>query len=475
MIAESIALFARRTPQKLAIVDPYGREWTYLELDTILSNLVYELVGAIPGLQHHRLVAVSVADRRWQLLLMLALEAVGVAQITFENLSDVALARTLVHCDLVLVSDPVPTSGVRQFVVGQDLIERVSQAGARSVTFTRFLPRQVAIVLTTSGSTGAAKCVPLTWAAVEARDHNRIWQYGLSATAHLMVALPVGVTGILFTLRGALRCGAALDFSQKTDPLPALARTTHTILLPVHIRQLLGVVPADFRPSRKLKLFVLGARLSMPLKLAAMERFNAEVYNVYGSNEAGACAWIGEDDTATVLAGVDVQVVGPDGQVIPQGGTGQLCIRSQEMANRYLDAELTADRFIDGWFQSGDLASVIGQGQWRLLGRLDTMVNLGGIKHSSEEIEDRLAARGLARDLAVAAIADADGIEELYIGLEAAAHSDPDLIALIDDTLGRAIGNIHIVHLDVIPRSSHGKLQRAELVQMLRSEIVRHG
>jgi acyl-coenzyme A synthetase/AMP-(fatty) acid ligase len=475
MIAASIAFHARRTPQKLAIVDPHGRELSYLVVNRTVWNLVSELDRAVPGLRERHLVAVSFYDRRWQLLLMVALEAIGVPFVAFENLSDASLRSTLAYCDLALASQILPGFAGQQFVIGQDLIDRVEGSHSAEIEPFRIGPEAITMVLTTSGSTGAAKCVPLTRAAVEARDHNRIWQYGLSSASHLLVALPVGVTGMLFTWRGALRCGAALDFSQKRHPLQALARTTHTILLPLHVRQLLGMVPPEYCASHRLKLFVLGARLSKPLKAAAIERLGAEVYSVYGSNEAGACAWINDDDSVTVLAGVTTEVIAPNGEVLGQGSTGQLRIKAQEMAHRYLDAALSAERFVDGWFLTGDLAEVTGEGQWRLLGRSDTMLNLGGIKHSSEDIEDRLAARGLARDLAVAALADDDGIEELYIALEGALHSDQALIEMVGETLGWTMGNVRIVHLSQIPRAGQGKLQRAELTQMIRDAAARHG
>jgi acyl-coenzyme A synthetase/AMP-(fatty) acid ligase len=475
MIAESIALHARRTPQKLAMVDPHGVELNYAELHRLLANLVVELESAIPELRHCTLVGVTFYDRRWQLLLMLALESLGIAHIPFENLSQTALSSTLAYCDLVLSSHALPSHRGRQFVIGRDLISRVEGGAAKELVPYRFSAEETLVVLTTSGSTGASKCVPLTRAAVDARDNNRIWQYGLSSGCHLMVALPVGVTGVLFTWRGALRCGGALDFSQKQDPIRALTRSTHTILLPLHVRQLLSVVPDTYQAVHELKLFVLGARLSNTLRAAAVERLGAAVYSVYGSNEAGACAFISEDGTACVMAGVQAQVTAPDGSASPLGATGELRIRSSEMAERYLGEKLPGERFAEGWFKTGDLATLVGTRQWRLVGRTDTMVNLGGIKYSSEELEDRLIARQLARDLAISSVADRDGIEELYIALEAAILDDPSLIKAVADTLGTAMGNIRIVHLPQIPRGEQGKLQRSVLSQMIREQIMRLG
>jgi acyl-coenzyme A synthetase/AMP-(fatty) acid ligase len=316
------------------------------------------------------------------------------------------------------------------------------------------------------------KCVPLDQAAIEARDNNRVWQYGLTDATRFLVALAVNVTGVLFTARGVLRCGGALLFWSPERPLQAFARCTHTILLPMHVRALLDLIPTDYQPARRVKLYCLGARLGIALRERAVGRLGVEMQNVYGTNEAGACLWIGSNDIGEVLPGVELAVVDHAGKPLPKGVPGMLLARAPEMSHGYLDAALTRERYRDGWFITGDQGVLHGIRQIQLLGRVDALLNIGGVKIAPEEIEDLLLQDKLGVDLAVCAMPDRDGIGELYVGIEGALLSDAQLSSIVGARLGVNFGSIHLVHVPAIPRSDRGKLQRVRLAEVIREQLA---
>ncbi len=473
MTAELIAFHARRTPQALAIVDADGIEMSYAALERLLASVADQLRKDVPQLFESSLVALACDDRRWHLVLMLALEALGVASLPFVQPSDAEFVAAVNRCDLVLAQHPVPGSQVRTILITQQwLADAARRMDAPPLASHRWPRGTTALVLLTSGSSGVGKCVPLDQSAIEARDNNRVWQYGLSDATRFLVALAVNVTGVLFTARAVLRCGGALVFWSPQRPLESFARCTHTILLPMHVRALLDLIPPDYQPGRSVKLYSLGARLSMALRNRAVGRLGVEMQNVYGSNEAGACLWIGSNDIGEVLPGVELEVVDDEGRPLPRGVPGVIRARAPEMSHRYLDDELTRERYRDGWFMTGDQGVLHGPRQLQLMGRVDALLNIGGVKIAPEEIEDLLLQVKLGRDLAVCAMPDRDGIGELYIGIEGALLNDEALMSKVGECLGVNFGSIHVVHVSAIPRSDRGKLQRARLLEVIREQLA---
>ena len=468
MTAELIAFHARRTPQALAIVDVDGAELSYAQLERLLASLADQLRQDVPLLFSSDLVGLACDARRWHLLLMLALEALGVAVLPFVQPSDPEFAIAVNRCDLVLAQHPVPGCQVNTVLITEKWLADVSlRQDAPPLSCYRWPPHRTALVLLTSGSSGVGKCVPLDQAAIEARDNNRVWQYGLSDTTRFLIALAVNVTGILFTARGVLRCGGALLFWSPDRPLEGFARCTHSILLPVHIRGLLDLIAPNYQPARRVKLYSLGARLGMALRERAVARLGVELQNVYGSNEAGACLWIASNDIGEVLPGVELQVVDDSGKPLPRGVPGIIRARAPEMSHAYLDAELTQQRYFDGWFLTGDQGVLHAPRQVQLMGRVDALLNIGGVKIAPEEIEELLLQDKLGLDLAVCALPDRDGIGELYIGIEGALLSNQELTNKVAARLGSNFGNIHLVHVTAIPRSGRGKLQRLRLAELI--------
>jgi acyl-CoA synthetase (AMP-forming)/AMP-acid ligase II len=92
--------------------------------------------------------------------------------------------------------------------------------------------------------------------------------------------------------------------------------------------------------------------------------------------------------------GVDVKIIDPGGTFddeLPDGEVGEIAISGPSTAIGYWkDDALTAARFRDGWWRSGDLGRLDEDGFLWVIGRIDNVINTGGIKVSGEEIEQAL-------------------------------------------------------------------------------------
>ncbi|MFQ5851476.1 MAG: AMP-binding protein [Candidatus Binatia bacterium] len=145
----------------------------------------------------------------------------------------------------------------------------------------------------------------------------------------------------------------------------------------------------------------------LPPSVAEMaeRRLGCVIAAAAGTVETGTFAQAGVDDPPEIrlggsvgrsLPGVELQVVDEQGQPLPPGAMGELWIRGPATGSGYfrnVDATLLAwgELGANGWFRSGDLACIDGQGYVTLVGRKTDMINRGGQKVYPAEIEALLA------------------------------------------------------------------------------------
>jgi fatty-acyl-CoA synthase len=90
--------------------------------------------------------------------------------------------------------------------------------------------------------------------------------------------------------------------------------------------------------------------------------------------------------------GIEQKLLGPDGAELPWDGQsrGELAIRGPWIADAYLDDPRTADSFVDGWYRTGDVATIAPDGTMQIVDRLKDLVKSGGEWISSVELENAL-------------------------------------------------------------------------------------
>lgn len=110
------------------------------------------------------------------------------------------------------------------------------------------------------------------------------------------------------------------------------------------------------------------------------------------------------------LPGADLRIVDPDGGIddeLPTGAAGEIVLRGPTIAQGYLkNPALTAQRFVQGWWRSGDMGHLDEDGYLYVEGRTDNMINTGGIKVHGEEVETFLLQHAAVSQVAVIGVAD---------------------------------------------------------------------
>jgi O-succinylbenzoic acid--CoA ligase len=323
----------------------------------------------------------------------------------------------------------------------------------------------VAVVMATSGSTGHPRGVALPGAALLASARAAYSRLG--GPGAWLLALPVtGVGGLQVLVRSLVAhveplvlssVGGAgsfdpLEFADLTwrlDPsLPA-----YTSIVPAQAARLLDD-EAGLAALRAYEAVLLGGARTPPTLLARLREHHVAAITTYGMTEtSGGMVYDGRP-----LDGVGVRVLhpGPD-------GTGCLVLSGPTLARGYLgDDELTAATFVDDSLVTGDVGRVT-DGVVEVLGRLDDVVQVGGVNVAVQAVEDLLAS--VSADACVlAAPDDAWGVRlTAYVVPSTATPDDDALVALVTDRLGRAAVPRAWSRLDTIPHLSNGKPDREAL------------
>jgi long-chain acyl-CoA synthetase len=261
-----------------------------------------------------------------------------------------------------------------------------------------------AVIFYTSGITGEPKAVPLT--------HENLMSCIKASGEHVgtvtdddvfLNALPdfnaLGfVCGALIPLVTGARQAMLTNFIPTEKAMEAM-REAEVTILPAVPTMLAFMVSAVMRgsavPSSLRYILSGGDRLPQELSDKCRETFGVPVIEGYGLTEASSVVTIapGIDKikagtVGTLLSSVEAQIRGEDGSVLPAGSEGQLWIRGASVAGSYYrNPELTAKRYVDGWFDTQDIARFDDDGYMSLVARSSEIIFVGGFKVYEQEVE----------------------------------------------------------------------------------------
>ena len=347
-------------------------------------------------------------------------------------------------------------------------------------------PRQdddLAAICYTSGTTGRSKGAMITHGNLtsNALALHEIW--GFEPGDVLLHALPIfHVHGLFVALHTALLNVSTVIFLPQFDAADVrrlLPEATVLMGVPTFYSRLLAEPGFGSADCGNIRLFVSG---SAPLTEAVFGDFEARtghrILERYGMTEAGMITsnpLLGERVAGTVgfpLPDVEVRAVGEDGTELPAGEVGTLEIRGPNLFPGYWGLpEKTAEEMRDdGFFVTGDLASVDGEGRVTLVGRGKDLVIAGGFNVYPKEVEDRLDEVAGVEECAVIGAPHADlgeGVVAVLVAEDSPVEDDT-LRAVLDAGLARYKHPRRFYWVDELPRNAMGKVQKNVLRERYR-------
>jgi len=186
----------------------------------------------------------------------------------------------------------------------------------------------------------------------------------------------------------------------------------------------------------------------------------------------------GPGEIGVPLPGVEMDVVATDDarRVLPPGEVGELRIRGPNVTPGYWQRpEENARAFVDGWFLTGDIGSMSGEGRFAIVDRKKDMLISGGFNVYPRTIEDAIHEHPDVREAAVIGIADPyrGQAAKAYVTLRdgAAALTLEALRAFLADKLGRHELPAALEIRDELPHTAVGKLAKRELIAEQNSKL----
>ncbi|MGW8392578.1 AMP-binding protein [Pseudoduganella sp. HUAS MS19] len=346
-------------------------------------------------------------------------------------------------------------------------------AAGDGAAFAALDPDLPALVVFTSGSTGAAQAIPkkLSQIASEVATLEELFGARIGAAAVLATVSHQHIYGLLFKVLWPLAGGRAIHAASIAYPeelLPAMAGAPCVLVAsPAHLKRLPSHL--DWRAAAAMLrgVFSSGGPLAADAAMATGELLGQVPLEVYGSSETGGIAWrqrrdIG-DDAWQPFPAVAWRINADD---------GTLAVRSPHLAD-------------DNWLAMADRAAAI-DGGFRLLGRSDRVVKIEEKRVSLDAMEAALLASGLAAEARVALCEPVPGERQRLAAFVVPAgagrsllvqQGKPALNARLRAVLAGVVDAVALPrrwrYLEQMPVNAQGKVTVAALLALLGDERPR--
>ena len=361
--------------------------------------------------------------------------------------------------------------------VGAPVVDAAREATAASLDAQAADTEPAALILFTSGTTGAPKGVVLGHDAIQARlklNQNHIGREALqSALCLLPTHFGHGLIGNCLT---PLAAGGNVTLM----PSPGIAGLSDMPrLIDDNAITFASSVPGIWKLGLRIasqpkrgtlrRVHVGSAPLSTELWGEICQWTGAEVVNMYGLTEtsnwvAGASSAEFAPETGLMgrLWGGEAAILADDH--VSSSGEGEILLSGPSLFSGYFNRpDLTEAAHHDGWYRTGDIGTIDDQGLIRLTGRARYVINLDGTKVYPEELDLLLETHPDIQEACAFGLADAAGGETVAAAIATidGAHPDADTLRtwLAERIRPEAIPQ-QFFFIDAIPKTDRGKINR---------------
>jgi acyl-CoA synthetase (AMP-forming)/AMP-acid ligase II len=488
----------RRFPQRPAVVE--DRSISYGELDRLVGRIGAGLaeLGVTPGdrvalflgncweflasvLACNRIgaIIVPIGTRQRQAELAFLLADSGAKVLIFE--SDLASAvpprnelPDLAH----LFSVRGAAAGARPF---SDLLATTRDTPPPAAV----AEEDIAVILYTSGTTGRPKGAQLTHLGIIHSALTFARCHGLAETDRGLVAVPLshvtGLVGVALSTMIAGGCVVLMRQAYKTSDFLVLAsreKITYSILVPaIYTLCVMSPQLADY----DLRSWRIGCFGGAPMPVATIEMLaeklpHLQLLNAYGATETTSPStimprtqWRDHFDSVGIAVPCgEIRVIDDNGVEVSRGTAGELWIAGPMVVPGYWrrpDANRT--EFVDGFWRSGDIGSMDSDGFVRVFDRKKDMINRGGFKVFSAEVENVLC--GLEGVLECAIIGRDDPVLGQRVHAIVVVSDDSTLASeTVEKYCAERLADYKVPETIAfrtvpLPRNANGKVLKSEL------------
>lgn len=343
-------------------------------------------------------------------------------------------------------------------------------------------PDDTAVILYTSGTTGTPKGAELTHSNIRSNIESIEDLFMPSEEDVFFGGLPLfHVFGQTVAMNGAISIGAELTLLPRFDPVKALEiiqRDKVTIFqgVPTMYAAMLHVPNRSEFDISSLRLCVSGgAALPVEIIRAFESEFGTPILEGYGLSETSPVASFGRIDMerkpgtiGTPITNVEMRIVDEEGKVLGVGDIGELQIKGPNVMKGYWEMPEATEKAIDpeGWFASGDMATVDSDGYYSIVDRKKEMILRGGYNVYPREVEEVLYEHPAIAEAAVMGIPHDDLGEEIVAIIafkEGQSATEDEVRAHAKEGVAAYKYPRHILIVDELPKGPTGKILKREI------------
>lgn len=494
-------------PYATAVLDDRGRRLNRRELNSLSEDMAAEMRAM--GLASGDVVIICLPNWTEWLAVYLAALRTGLIPGTLPVTSDpgsIAYVSNLVGARAVFLPS---THRGRSF---EEEIEQLAATAARHLrvmfldggsdggTNRRFwrtvegpepelpdYPAGMTHILFSSSTTGSSKAIAHSEASLRAYNQAVIDRYAITGEQSIFMPSPLGhSTGFWHGARMALIVGAPLVLQDRWDPQRALQLVAEnncavTVAATPFLTDLVDAPwNAETPKLQGMRAFLCGGAPIPPslIEKAQQEMPETRICSIWAMSEGGATSSLPEDSIELVantcgriMPGTELEVLaGTD--LAPRGTEGEIVLKTPSLFLGYINQPEMYQQSItpDGYFRTGDIGIIDGDGYLRITGRSKDIIIRGGVNLSPVEIEAALAGHpGIAR-IAVVGQPD-DRMGERICAVIQPAGTPPGLdellVWLADRNVPRRLWPESVRIVDSMPETPAGKIRKNLLRQDL--------
>nr|WP_091114311.1 fatty-acid--CoA ligase FadD8 [Nocardioides psychrotolerans] len=384
----------------------------------------------------------------------------------------------------VLTIGPVPDELAH---IGTDLVAAAASYDAVLLTAKVLPPDHIVSITYTGGTTGKPKGVIGTSAAMSTMTQVQLAEWEWPENPRFLMCTPLSHAGAAFFVPTVIK-GGSLYVLSRFDPAEVLKtieeqRITATMLVPSMLYALMDHPDSHTRDLSSLETVYYGASAINPVRLKeAIDRFGPIFAQYYGQSEAPmVITYLAKEDHVTggdsrlsscgrPSAFIRTALLGEDGQPVPVGEPGEICVSGSLLAGGYWNLpEETAETFRDGWMHTGDVAREDEDGFWYIVDRTKDMIVTGGFNVFPREVEDVVAEHPAIAQVGVIGTPDekwgeaVTAIVVLRPGFELSDEVDAEIKQMVKDRKGAVQSPKQIIATDALPLTGLGKPDKKAL------------
>lgn len=356
-------------------------------------------------------------------------------------------------------------------------------------------PDEVAVVFYTSGTTGEPKGVMLTHRNILYNVERMVaTPYMFRSDDVLLGCLPLShgfgqICGMLTGFRAGISLVMMPRFSGR-EALTLMTKHRCTVFMgvPTMYVKLLDAVAQGEQVPRLDRVYSGGSALPVKTLEDVRSTFGCPVYEGYGMTETSCSVayhypglTFRSGTVGVPITGITVGIARPNADridLLPVGEVGEIVVRGPNVMAGYLGRpDITAEVLIDGWFRTGDLGRLDGDGYLSVVGRKKDLILRGGYNVYPREIEEVLLGHQNVAQVAVIGVPHPVLGEEIWAVVvparpeDVTSGSEQEIVEWGKQRLAAYKYPRRVEFTDALPIGSSGKVLKRTLVSTYESAV----